>query len=161
MEDHSVDVPASHCCGHLDRRDGQLGVVVLAERETREASRTEVLDRGPVQLALVGGDLGQVPAPLLVDLLGIEVPLHEVRDWIGRLVGPGEVPPSALGACHQSLSNHGAGHRVHRYLPAAFDEVFEDPVRPVGGSRVVEGLLHRLIEVSPALLARSGLSSTR
>jgi hypothetical protein len=37
-----------------------LGVVIFADREPGSPTRGEVLDRGEIKLALVGGDLGQI-----------------------------------------------------------------------------------------------------
>ena len=64
MEDDAADVAASDRYRHLQCGGGQLGVVVLAQGEPRDPSGGQILGRGQVQLALLGGDLGQVPAPL-------------------------------------------------------------------------------------------------
>ena len=70
VEDHAGDVAAADRGGHAQRRLGQRRVVVLAQREAGQTPRREVLDGGQVELAFVGGDLGQVPTPALVDRLG-------------------------------------------------------------------------------------------
>jgi len=90
MEDHAGDVAASHGGGHAQGGPGQGGVVVLTEREAGQTPRGEVLDGGQVQLALVGGDLGEVPTPPLVDRLGAEVAAEEVGDRRSCLVGAGQ-----------------------------------------------------------------------
>jgi hypothetical protein len=74
MEDHPGHVAVAHGGCHAQRGLGQRGVVVLADREAGQPPRGEVLDDGEIQLAFVGGDIGQITTPLLVDLLGGEVP---------------------------------------------------------------------------------------
>ena len=72
-----------------------------------------------VQLALVGGDLGQVPAPALVDPLGGEVPLDQVRDRRRRLVRAGQAASPAF---------RGRATRPWRAIDAA--TVFTDTFQP-------------------------------
>ena len=67
VEDHAGDVAAAHRGGHAQRRLGQRRVVMLAHGEARQPPRRQVQHGGQVELALVGGDLGQVPAPALID----------------------------------------------------------------------------------------------
>jgi hypothetical protein len=68
VEHHAGDLAAADRDRHTQRRLGQLGVVVLAEGEPDNPPRVQVLDRGQIQLALVVGDLGQVPDPAHVRL---------------------------------------------------------------------------------------------
>jgi hypothetical protein len=75
MEDHPAHVTASDGGRHLDGAGGEFGVVVLGQSEARQPAGGQVLDDGQVQLALVGRDLGQVAALLLVDDRGREHPL--------------------------------------------------------------------------------------
>jgi hypothetical protein len=70
---------------------------MLTEREARQAPGGEIQHDGQVELALPGGDLGQVPTPALIDLLGGEVPAHEVRYRCGGLVWAGEAAPLSVG----------------------------------------------------------------
>lgn len=44
MENDASDVTASHGGGHLDGSGGELGVVMLADGEPRQAPGSEVLD---------------------------------------------------------------------------------------------------------------------
>ncbi len=60
---------------------------MFTHREAGQPAGGEVLDGGQVERALVGGDLGQVIAPALIDPLGAEVPAYQVRDRRRRLVG--------------------------------------------------------------------------
>ncbi len=90
VEDDPVHVASPNGSGHDQGPGGQLGVVMGADGEADEATGGQVLDGGQVELALLGGDLGQVPAPLLVDLGGAEVPFEQVDDGQSCLVGPGE-----------------------------------------------------------------------
>ena len=64
VEDHTGDVAASDRGGHLQRGDGERGVVMLRHGEPGDPPRRQVFDVGEVQLALIGRDLGQVAAPL-------------------------------------------------------------------------------------------------
>ena len=67
MEDHAGHIAATRGGGHAQRGLGERSVVMLTQGEARQTPRREVLDGGQVELALVGGDLGEVAAPLLVD----------------------------------------------------------------------------------------------
>ena len=84
VEDDAGDVAAAHRGRRLQRRGGE------------------------VELALVGGDLRQVPTPLLVDAAGRKVALQQVWNGFGRLVGPREGSPAPLGARHEALGGHEA-----------------------------------------------------
>jgi hypothetical protein len=75
MQDDARDPAAAHRHRHHQRAVGQLGVVVLAEREPEHPAGGHVHHRGQVELALAGGNLGAVAVPLAVDLLCAEVPL--------------------------------------------------------------------------------------
>src|SRR6516164_7644258 len=67
MENHPGDVTASDGGGHLQCRDGDRGVVMLRQGEPGDPPRCQVLAVSQVELALVGGHLGQVATPLQVD----------------------------------------------------------------------------------------------
>ena len=69
VQDHAGDLPAARRHRHRQRAVGQLRIVVLAEREPEHPPGGHVQDRGQVELALTGGDLGAVAVPLAVDLL--------------------------------------------------------------------------------------------
>ena len=154
VEHHAVDVAAAHRGGHAQRRPRHRGVVVLTEREARHAPRREIQHGGEVELALVGGDLGQVPAPALIDRVGVEVPFHQVRDRRRRLVRAGQAAPLAFrGPARQALAGHRRRHRVDRHPPAGFDEVLEHSGRPVGArraTRVIERRLDRRVQLGSA-----------
>ena len=118
----------------------------------------EVQHGGQVELALVGGDLGQVAAPALIDRAR-RVKSRLTRSGIGAAALSGRVRQRRLrfgDRPAQTLAGHRRGHRVDRHLPAGLDEVLEHPRRPVGArraTRVVERRLHRRVELGPALLA--------
>lgn len=97
VEHDAVDVAAAHRGGHAQRGLGDRRVVVLAHGEAWQPPGREVEHGGQVELALAGGDLGQVPAPALIDPLGAEVPLHQVRDRRSGFVRTGETAALALG----------------------------------------------------------------
>ena len=83
VEDHPVDLAAAHRSGHAQRCFGERRVVVLTEGEARQPPGPEVQHDRQVQLALAGGDLGQVTAPTLINGPGRVVPLHQVREEDG------------------------------------------------------------------------------
>jgi hypothetical protein len=82
-------------------------------------------------LPFVGGDLGQVPTPTLVELGGGEVAAHQVRDRRGGLVGTGQGTPRAFrGPARKTLTDHRCGHRLLRHSPTRLDEVLPHPQLP-------------------------------
>ena len=92
---------------------------MLAQSEPGEPPGRAVQHSGQVQLALVSGDLGQVPAPTLIGCLGAEVPPQHVRDRRSRLVRAGQRASLALrAAAHQALAGHRSRHHVDRHPPA-------------------------------------------
>ena len=90
VEDGAGDVAAAHRHSHLQGGGGELGVVMLRQPEADDPSDGEVLDGGQVQLAFVGGHLGEITTPLTVDRRRREVPLDQVRNRWGGLVGTGQ-----------------------------------------------------------------------
>jgi threonine dehydrogenase-like Zn-dependent dehydrogenase len=83
VHDDAGDLAAAHRHRHGQRAVGQSGVVVLAEREAEYPPGGHVQDRGQVELALPGLDLGAIAVPFLVDLLRGEVPLDSAIVSIG------------------------------------------------------------------------------
>jgi hypothetical protein len=57
---------------------------MLAQGEPEHPARGHVQDRGQVQLALAGSDLGAVAKPLAVELGRAEVAFHQVRRSAAR-----------------------------------------------------------------------------
>jgi hypothetical protein len=78
-----------HGGGHPQRRLGQRRLVLLAHGESRQLPRGEIQPGGQVQPALVGGNLGQVAVPALIDRLGAEAPV--TRSGIGAAAMSGRV----------------------------------------------------------------------
>ena len=67
VENHPGDVAAADRRRHGDRIAGELGGGMgVAERESHEAPAVEVHDCRQVDGALGGGDLFEVPDPLLI-----------------------------------------------------------------------------------------------
>jgi len=83
VHDDAGDLAAAHRHRYGQRAVGQSGVVVLAEREAEYPPGGHVQDRGQVELALPGLDLGAIAVPFLVDLLRGEVPLDSAIVSIG------------------------------------------------------------------------------
>jgi len=75
VEDHPGDhLPAAADRDrHLQRGAGQLGVMVLRQREPDHPARSDIQHRVQVQFALVGDDLGAVTEPLGIDPGGPEL----------------------------------------------------------------------------------------
>jgi hypothetical protein len=108
VKDDPGHVTAVHRHGHLQGAASELGVVMFANGETHQPPRAQVLDGGQVQLALVGGDLGQITTPLLVEPLGGKVPVQQIWGRHGPLVGSGRVPPAPPPrSSDQTLTGHG------------------------------------------------------
>src|SRR5680860_1679912 len=92
MEDDPGDglLAAADRDRHLQRGDGQVGVVVLAQGEPDDAPRTHVQHAVQVELALVGGNLGAIPVPLAIHRGGREIAADQVRcppRWIASGTG--------------------------------------------------------------------------
>ena len=125
VKDHPVDVAATYGCGHHQRSPSDCGVVVLGHGEPGQAPGSEVQHDRQVQLALVGGDLGQVSTPALINRPGREVTADQVRDRRCGFVRAGQRPAFAFRRPPgQALSGHRGGDGVDRHLPARLDEVF-------------------------------------
>jgi hypothetical protein len=62
VEDHPVDSGASaaHRRGHLDRVASQGGIGVIRGRAGQQPTRMQIQHRSEIELAFVGGDLGDV-----------------------------------------------------------------------------------------------------
>jgi len=118
VEHHPGHGAAADGGGHLQRRDGQVGVVVLTDRVAQRPAAEQVLDRGQIELALVGGDLSQVTAPGAVRPVGGEVTAHQIRRPARGLVRPGQPLAAAGAAGHQLLGGHRGGDGVQPDLPA-------------------------------------------
>lgn len=101
-------VAAAHGGGHDQRRRGEAGVVMLADREAGHAPAGQVEDRGEIELALLGGQSCQVAAALLVHGRGAEVPLHRVGHCLGGLVLADEGTEVTLGPRDLALAGMGA-----------------------------------------------------
>ena len=89
VEHDTVDVATAGRGGHAQGGPGQRRVVVFPQREPGQSPRRQVKHGRQVQLALLGGDLGQVPAPALVDRLALKFRLS--RSGIGAAALSGRV----------------------------------------------------------------------
>jgi hypothetical protein len=104
MMDQSITVvQAAAPDRQLHGADGQLGGRVLAHGLPDRQPGAAVDDRGQIQRALVGGQLGVVGVPQPVELGWAELPATQVRCRRGLRVAPGQArpPPSATMAAHQ------------------------------------------------------------
>ena len=96
--------------GHAQRVQRNLGVQGLAHGPTDDLARVHVQDRGQVQPAFAGGDVGEVSEPDLVGRRGGEVtgePVWGDRIAMTAVRGPGPAgqrrQPAKAGAAHQPL----------------------------------------------------------
>src|SRR5215213_11846802 len=80
MEDHLGDRLSAAADGdrHLQRRAGQVDVMVLIQGEPHDPAGANVEDTVQVQLALIGWDLGAVTEPHLVDCRRAELSSDQV-----------------------------------------------------------------------------------
>ncbi len=93
----------------------------------------QVQDRGQIERALVGGDLGQVPDPGHVRRRRRgKVTPDQVRCLTRRRVGLGQPPTPAFRAGHQVQLGHHRRDRVHADPPTRLPQLVGDPRRPVG-----------------------------
>jgi hypothetical protein len=107
VEDHPGHVPTADRDRDTQGGAGQRSVVVGVEREPHAPARVQVEHHREIQLAFVGGDLGQIPTPAQVGLAGRgEVALERVRGLASRLVRTGGRPAPTFSACHQPLLGH-------------------------------------------------------
>jgi hypothetical protein len=79
MTPATAGLPPRTATRHLQRRLGELGVVMGPDAEPDDAARAHVQHAVQVQLALVGWDLGAVAIPLAVEPIRGEVTLEQVR----------------------------------------------------------------------------------
>jgi hypothetical protein len=123
--------PPAHRHRHGQSTVGQLRVMVFRQRESEHPARAHVQDRGEVELALAGGDLGPVAVPFLVDIRRREVALDQVGRAPAPLAGPRRrpAPPPAPG-CQVLLAHH-LGDGVLAHPPPGIPQVGGDPRRAV------------------------------
>jgi hypothetical protein len=140
VHDHLADVvlAAADRDRHPQRSGGQVGVVVLTDPESDDAPRAHVQYGVQIELSLVGGDLGAIAVPLVVEPIGAEVPADQVRcpplapALPGGLLAPSRTPGSQVHLAHQGRDG------VHADRPALITQVRGDPRRPVGATMLGE-----------------------
>ena len=140
MHDHLADggLAAADRDRHPQRRGRQVGVVVLAQPEPDDAPRPHVEDRVEVELALIGGDLGAIAVPLVVEPIGGEGPADQVRCPPLPPALPGGLLATPLApSSHPELAHQGSDG-VLADGPPLIPQVGGDPGRPVGAAMLGE-----------------------
>ena len=88
----------------------------VAESEAQNTAGVQVLDRGEVDRPLLGGDVFEITAPLVIGAGGGEITAEQIRRRRGCLIWSGQVPTAANVACYQALAGHGRGDGLFRDL---------------------------------------------
>jgi len=127
VHDDAGHLAAAHRHRHGQRPVGQLGVVMLAQREPEDPAGGRVQDAGQLELALIGGYLRPVAIPFLVDLSRREVAFHPVRSAPAAPARPGGGPAPALSPGGQVLLAHQRGDGVLAHPPPRIPQVRGDP----------------------------------
>jgi hypothetical protein len=152
VKDHPFDAAAAGDGGHVQCCDDQPGVVMGAHRVAEDPTRVQVDDRGQVELALVGADLGHITTPGDIRRRRGEHPLDQVR--CGRaLTLAGQAPPAALDPGGQAQLGHELRDRVVGDVPAGLAQLDADARAAVGAARVVEHLPDRDRQSSTPVIA--------
>jgi hypothetical protein len=110
----------------LDRVAREFGVWVRAGGAGQQLAREQVQHRREVELALVGGDFGDVPTPLDVRCRGGEIAVKQVREFRRRRVLLRQSLPVLGFSPLQALPTHGVGDGVHAHRPPILEQVSVD-----------------------------------
>jgi len=137
MEDRGVHPPAA-ASGNPGRQRAhdQGGVVVVAHRVAEQVPRCQVDHRRQVQPALVGGDVGHIPAPGHVRPVGVEQAPDQVGGGRCGHVRLGEAAPAARTVPDDAVRAHQPLHPLAIDPLAAAAQLGMHPRRPVGAMRV-------------------------
>jgi hypothetical protein len=123
---------------------------MVGHGEPDTAAGVQVQHRGEVELALFGGQLGQVSAPAPVRLLRrAEVALQQVGSLSGVLAPAGQ-RPAATTAGHQTLLAHQLCDGVLTDPPAPLPQLGGDPRRPIPAPMPFEHQRHLRGQRRPA-----------
>ena len=91
---------------HLDRRTRQRCIRVTTGGRPQQAATVEVDDRGQIQLARRGRDLGDVADPPLIGALCGEIATQQIGELRGGLVLTGQPVAPADPPRDQALTTH-------------------------------------------------------
>jgi hypothetical protein len=136
----------------------QVGVVVLAQGEPDDPPRAHVQHRVEVELALVGGDLGAIAIPLVVEPIGAEVPADQVRCPPPAPALPGGLPAFTLGPGDQTELAHQLRDGVLADPPTLIAQVRGDPRRTVGAPMLGEQPPDLDLQLLPASVPGRGVA---
>lgn len=90
--------------------EGPVGAKVVGDRPADHPAGAGIGDAGEVEPALVGGHVGEVAEPELIEVVADEVPLHQVGERRGFGVLDRRVDLAAPTAALDALLGHEAGH---------------------------------------------------
>ena len=95
VENHSLDGSASGGDGHVHRGFGQLGGGIgVAKSKPQHPPGEQVLDRPQVHGTLLGVDLFEIAAPLLIRPRSCEITADQIRRHRSGFVGAGQPSPA-------------------------------------------------------------------
>jgi hypothetical protein len=114
----------------------QPGVVVVTHRPAQQVPRCQVQHAGQVQPALLGGDVGHIPAPGDIGLVGVEQPTQQIRRGRRGRIRLGEAAPAARTMPNQAMAGHQPLHPLVVHPPAAPAKLGGHRGRPVGAARL-------------------------
>jgi hypothetical protein len=121
MHEPAVGAPAVH--GHVQRVDDELGAHVLSHRPADDRAGVGVLDRGEVQPAFPGAQVGDVGEPQHIRTGGAKATLDEIVSD----------PDAGRDRCSPTLARHEPGDPGASHQP--LDTLAPDP-HPVGHAQL-------------------------
>src|SRR6516164_5870888 len=124
----------------------------------QQPASAQIQHRGKVELALVGGDIGDVATPFQVRRRGSEVAFQQVRKFRRLLVLSGQALTPLWFSTLQALPAHGLRDRVHTDLPALLEQVGVDARRTVAALGGREQLGHPRVQLGAATLLVGGFA---
>jgi len=131
--DQSIGVGSGAPEGHRQRVDDEQRVLVFVHRPADGAAMAQVADGGEVELALAGGELGDVGDPAQVRSLGTE---HSLQPIGCRGDVEAAAPPLLAGVgADEAVLTHDPGDSPTRHGQAASTcQLAPHPWPPVGAT---------------------------
>ena len=141
--------------GHHHSIANELGVDGRAHGPAHDPSGPQIEDRGEIEPAFTGADLGDVGGPEHVWADRVEIAMHQVsrrRDDVGA----GRAPASPGMRPDQVLIAHEPGDTLTAAVPAGLGQLGIDPRRAVGAVRALVDLRYRAAQLRVGGLPRRG-----
>ena len=132
--DQAVGVRCRSPEGHDQRVDDELGVLVWAHGPADQSSMAQITDPGDIELAIVGGELGDVGDPSLVRAPRGEVSAQQVR--CRRDIGPSPTPLASRVHTDEPVMCHQPSDPFASDCVTTPAQLTVHTWRPIGASRV-------------------------